>query len=250
MPTYKILPILLVIFFLSLANSITAQKTLYAAAKTGLNVREMPDINSPAIAKIGYGVKLTQINEDDYGIADTEGMRCKWVMITDGTVKGYAAEVYCLPFPPPKENGKDLKGYLTSLAKVQTSWKKDNDSKAEESAGYIEKTIFSNGVVLRQIVGYESYTETVWIPNLSIGSAYVLARLLCNNSKLLDIQDAFPKNSIKQETKTSKEIKIFKMYENFDSPTLVRFDFCEGSCYAIEIHEEEGEVSITFSNWV
>lgn len=238
-----------VVIFLSI-TTVKSQTSFYSAAKAGLNIREKPDVNAAVLTKIPYGEKLTRADETDYGNVDTEGMQARWMMVTNGTVKGYVADVYLLPFQPPSADVKSLRNYLGTLSKIQSSWKKMNESKGEDAGGYVEKIIYANGIVLREFQGYEYFSETIWFPKINMQHAFVMARLLCTYPKLLDVQDKFPTESSKGTTPQNRDIKVFKVYENFNYPSLIRIDICDAGCHSIEIHEEEGEVSICFSSGV
>ena len=68
------LSLLLAVFF-----SVAAQEPLYVAAKSGLSIREKPEIGAKVLDKIPYGTKITLLNdEEEKKSIVTEGMTGYW----------------------------------------------------------------------------------------------------------------------------------------------------------------------------
>lgn len=148
----------LLLFFVVLFSVKTiGQNHFYAAAKSGLNLREKADVNAAVLTKIPYGEKLAKINSDYIGTLATEGMRSEWLYVAYGNYKGYVAEVYTLPFAAP--NHTDIEAYLNSISTPIGTWKIEPEFETETSvndeAVHIYKTIYKNGISFRMNVGHE-----------------------------------------------------------------------------------------------
>lgn len=227
------------------ASPCFAQQTLYAASKSGLNLREQANASSPVIAKIPYGSKVSLIDENYTDELLTEGMKTYWTRIRYEGHTGYAAHVYLLPFMPPssKFNGYDMAAYLESLSKLQGSSRKVI-SYSWEGQPSVSRNLYENGMAQRSYQGYEEVSETAWIPGISLEQGFVLARLLCGLPELLSITDGFPAKPYTAKG-DERSIKIWYLGER---PMMLRYEVCTTACYVLEIRMEEAEVSIMFSS--
>lgn len=241
----KIVPGL--ILFSVLTFNAIAQSTFYVASKSGLNLRQNPDPGSAVITKIPYGSKVTKAAGDPSSFTlETEGMNASWQRVLFEGRPGYVADVYLLPFMPPVNHTcDDPEGYLKTLSKeTGRSVKKATDSYEGEQT--VTRVLFENGMAYRYHSGYEYHAYTIWIPYINMHRGFVLARLLSNMPKLLSTGDAFPVKSVKG----SETVHNITVEYRDHWLTAIRFDWCEGGCYTVEIRDEEGEISITFSGGV
>lgn|GEM_PF-1606916 len=230
-----------------------SQNIIYAASKSGLNMRDNPDPNSAIITKIPYGEKIQWSVIEQRFPFTSEGMNANWLYVTYAGKKGYVADVYTLPILPP--TGKvELKDYANKLGKVTGTWKNADhftDLDSNGSLTQIEKVIYNNGIVYRAMHGYEWSEETIWIPNVSLEQGFVLARLLSNNPMLLNTNDKYPnKKSTSVSDGTTKDIRISYLYDNNTFAEKIQFDLCDGGCQWIEIRYDSGEISISFGSGV
>src|ERR1700754_1673458 len=106
----KDIVLLVALFFYSSAFS---QYTYYAAAKTGLSMREQPNTSSKVLEKIVYGEKLLTLADNDPQVAiSTEGFNGYWWKVTYNGKTGYVVNSYVLPMAPPKSTTKTLQDYF------------------------------------------------------------------------------------------------------------------------------------------
>lgn len=240
----KIAPGLILFSALTL-NSI-AQSTCYVASKSGLNLRQSPDAGSAVITKLPYGTKVTKAADPSSSGLETEGMNASWQRVLFDGRPGYVADVYLLPFMPPvNHNCNDLEAYLKSLSK-ETGRSVKKSAEAYEGEQTVTRIVFENGMAYRHQSGYEYSATTIWIPYIDMYRGFVLARLLSDMPKLLSTGDPYPTKSVKGY-ETVHDITVIY---NDRWLQAIRFDWCEGGCYTVEVRDEEGEISITFSGGV
>ena len=222
-----------------------AQSVFYAASKSGLNLREQPNAGATVLTKIPYGAKVTKATQGNDGQIETEGMNAGWQRILYEGRPGYVADVYLLPFPPPQGTSDDLDGYLNSISKSVGTAKKSITYSTEETLS-TTRTLYENGMAIRHFSGYEYSSETLWVPGINMHQGFVLARLLSSFKALLSTADAFPSKSV-DGGDNGRSILV-----QYTSHWLsaIRYEWCEGACYTIELRDEEGEISITFSGGV
>lgn len=175
-------------------------------------------------------------------------MHTRWTQIVYGKYTGYAAAAFLLPFIPPRFPAGDPADYVRSLGKVVGTYTTRLPS-ADDFIPTIEKTWYDNGISLRYLTGYESYSETIWLP-VEFEKAFVLARLLSRNSELLSPLDPMPMHSASPTPKDGRSIFTFAPDRSMYRPSLIRFEWCDGGCQSVEIRDEDGETSITFAGWI
>ena len=233
------------IMLLAAVSSALAQETLYAASKSGLNFREQANASAPVITKIPYGAKVSLVNENYTDELVTEGMKTHWTRISYEGRTGYAADVYLLPFMPPssKFSSADMGNYLASLSKLQGSSRKVL-SFSQEGEPTVNRQLYENGMAQRSFQGYEEWSETIWIPGISLEQGFVLARLLCALPELLSTSDVFPS---KPNTPAGNERRIRIGYLD-ERPVMLRYEVCTEACYVLEMRVEDNEVSILFAS--
>lgn len=242
---------ILLLLSLNMLVSGWSQTIFYAASKSGLNLREKDEAGSTVLTKIPYGEKMTFIGMEYKNEAKSEGMSGNWMYVSYGGKKGYVADMYALPVPPPS-SPNTLKEYADKIGNVLAEWKNDDVTKnnTEESNQQIEKTLYTNGIVVRSVSGYEWGTTTIWIPDMSIQRAFVLARLLSGDINLLSTSDSFPKQNIKGQDDTQRSIQLYSFFGDLSYPKLIRYEICDGGCYWLEISSEDGDISISFGSAV
>lgn len=229
-----------------------AQQTLYAASRSGLNIREKPDPASAVLGKVPYGDKVICTNENYQGSPiQTEGMEAYWLEVSYGNLKGFAANVFLLTLPPPREEETELKTYLDRIGKPVGNWtyKKYKD---ESDARYnLYKTLYDNGIVHSRMEGYESHSESITLPGFNSGSGFVLARLLMKVfPDLIGPKDTYPKSSMKATSEFTRETKIMKIYPEYWENKIIYYELCEAGCVSLEIFTDDMGTTITFSGWV
>ena len=238
----------LILFFSFLVTY--AQGTLYSASKAGLNLREKPDINAPVLTKIPYGEKMDLIRTEKQTNTETEGMKFSWAYVSYLGQKGYVADIYTLSFAPPKH--KDVESYLNSLATQVGKWEEKPefetaDGAIHDNAVQTLKILYNNGVLYRMNQGYEWENVSVWLPGFSMEQAFVLARLLPQFNNVLHTSDSFPKKS--QKISDEKSVTVSHS-ESWPFCQTIRYELTNVSFHTVEIRNEDGEISITYSSGI
>ena len=233
------------VFVFCFTVSAIGQSVFYAASRSGLNLRESPNTAAAVVNKIPYGAKVAKAADTDPGEIVTEGMTGRWLRVTYEGRPGYVADVYLLPFPPPQGSADDLDGYLNSISKPTGTCKKTISYSTDETVT-TSRTLYENGMATRHFTGYENGSETLWVPGITLQQGFVLARLLCSTKGLLSTADVYPGKSV-DGGDNGRSITLQSANHWL---TAIRYDWCDGACYTVEIRDEEGEVSITFSSGV
>src|SRR5262249_53931775 len=77
--------------------------TQYVAAKTGLSIREKPEVNGKVLDKIPYGTKVeVSMDYDQEKTISVEGMKGYWRKVKYNNKTGYIIDSYLFPYAPPK----------------------------------------------------------------------------------------------------------------------------------------------------
>lgn len=206
----KIILSAVVVFYYSVSFS---QYTYYAAAKSGLSMREQPNTGARVLEKITYGEKLTTVAGDaNQPVISTEGFNGFWWKVNYNGKTGYIVSSYVLPLPAPKAGTKTLKDYfgqLSSLTGDPLVIKTIDSSLNEMGESVLTKRFYKNGMENQRREGYEYASELNILPGLGIQDCFLLLRLLGEYPELVGEKDAFPlKNTIIKNAAGNKTIEI------------------------------------------
>lgn len=239
------------IILLAAAAPCFAQQTLYAASKSGLNIREKADPASAVLGKVPYGEKVVCINENYQGSpVQTEGMESYWIEVSYGNVKGFAANVYLFTLPPPREEETDLKAYLDRIGKPVGNWSYKKYQHESDAQFDVYKTLYDNGIVYSRLDGYESGSESITFPRFTSAQGFVLARLIKTLPPIIGPKDNYPKSSSKAVSESTPDIKVFKIYPDYWENKIIYYEKCDGGCASLEIYTDDAGTTITFASWV
>lgn len=232
--------------------------TWYAAAKTGLSIREKPNAKAKVLEKIPYGEKISIA----YGSPDslvnimTEGLDGTWAKTTYKGKTGYVVNSYLFPAPPPKTTVKTLKDYLQQLSPVAgpaLTRKKPEKMGESEYITSLTKQLYKNGAELHTYGAYEYSSDTYFLPDFTIEQGFLLLRLLGEYPDAIGSADAFPQSSAKKKTKHG-DCTITVEKETFGTPVKLtkklRYEWEEGAYYLLELFMLDGQLVVMSSGGV
>lgn len=249
---------LFLVLLLCIVVSAEAQltQTMYVAAKTGLSLREKPDVNAKLIEKIPYGAKVSYVNADDEWIEiSTEGMNGYWRKVKYNNKTGFVVDAYLFSVPPPKlATVKELKQYLTQLSApfgAKLIIKSGSSSEITEGGWELHKQLYKNGAEWHEGFGYEYGSDTYFLPQFSLQQGFLLLRLIPEFSQVFEEKDEFPRES-KKITKGDKEydIKIKKVSEDALWIDEITVSFEDGAYYELKMYQIDFQLVIVYSSGV
>lgn len=213
----KIFAILFIVF----PFTTKAQTVYYAAAKTGLSLREQPNATAKVLEKIAYAEKLvTVVDSVQPKTITTEGFNGTWWKVKYNNKEGYLVSTYLLPVPPPKAGTKKLEDYFAQVSAVNGSpvvLQKTDAALNEMGESTLTKQLYKNGMEWHKSQGYETGSEIFILPDFSIEQCYLLLRLIGQYPDLITDKDAFPvKNTVTKIDNGEKGIDIER--EKYDGP--------------------------------
>ena len=152
--------------FIGLGFSANAQTIYYAAAKTGISLRETPNTNAKLVDKIPYGEKLSSL-PDTFPPKSivTEGFNGTWWKVKYNNKEGYVASNYLLPVPPPKAGIKTLKDYFAQVSSTlgdKLVIKKSDASLNEMGESTLTKQFFKNVESRIAVISLKMLSGDVW----------------------------------------------------------------------------------------
>ena len=187
-----------------------AQYTCYAAARSGLSMREQPNTGAKVLEKITYGEKLVTVAGDaNQPAINTEGFTGFWWKVNYNNKTGYIVSSYVLPVPPPKTGTKTLNDYFAQLSSTLGDpliIRTVDSSLNEMGESVLTKHFYKNGMESHRREGYEYASELSLLPGFGIQECFLLLRLLGQYPELVGDKDTFPsknaavKNAIGEKT--------------------------------------------------
>jgi Bacterial SH3 domain len=248
---------LLLICTAFLSNAQTAFQ--YAAAKTGLSLRESAASNSKVLQKINYGEKV-EIVEDTATPQKiiTEGFEGFWRKIKYKNQVGYVVSSYLFPVQPPKPTVKSVQQYLAQLSTVagaKVVVKKGSMENMGDSYYNLEKQLYKNGAEWHAYNAYEFNSETFYLPEFSIEQAFLLIRIIGVYNIEVGPQDPYPtKNTTTKlefsDRKTTIE-RIIWDTGNIEGPIKkITIETAEGGYTTLEIYLVDGQAVICWGSGV
>lgn len=174
----KIFVTLVITFFYSSSFS---QYTYYAAAKTGLSMREQPNTNAVVLGKTAYGEKPITVADEGAQVAiSTEGFNGFWWKVKYNNKTGYIVNSYVLPMPVPKAGTKTVSDYFAQVSTKAGSplvIKRSDPALNETGEFTLTKQLFKNGMEWHHAQGYEFGSNLYMLPDFTIEQCFLLVRL-------------------------------------------------------------------------
>jgi uncharacterized protein YgiM (DUF1202 family) len=232
------------------------ENTMYVAAKTGLNIREKPDVNAKVLDKIPYAAKivLQEPGEEAKRII-TEGFTGYWQKVTYNNKTGYIIDSYLLPIAPPESGTKTMKDYMAQVSAlfgdklVITKGVMEN---VEEGGSQLTKQLYKNGAEWHEYLGYEYNSMTYFMPGLTMQQAFLLVRLIPEFVEYIGEKDEYITTNKKTKKKERDyEYKVEK--EVFGSTPWVNkitIGFEDGAIYNFEMFQIDDQVMIFYGSGV
>jgi hypothetical protein len=184
--------------FYSPAKDTSASYIYYAAAKTGISMREKPNAAAAVLEKIPYGAQVTTLADTMPPVSIiTEGFNGWWWKVRYNNKIGYVVSSYLLPLAPPKAGIKSIKEYFAQLSSPSGNpvvLKKGNAETIGEG-GSLKKQLYENGMEWHETEGYEEGATIYIIPDLSVEQAFLLLRIVNEFPDLVGEKDPLPSKS-------------------------------------------------------
>ena len=243
-------------FFIALAFSAKAQTVYYAAAKSGISLRETPNTNAKLVDKIPYGGKVSSlIDTFPPSVIITEGFKGTWWKVEYNNKQGYVSSSYLLPVPPPKAGIKTLKDYFAQSSPTlgdKLVIKKSDASLNEMGESTLTKQFFTNGMEWHETQAYESGSELYVLPDFSVEQCFLLLRILNQYPDLIGEKDAFPvKKTSTKNTEGEKIIDIEREDNDSKSPVKkIKITSTKGVVTEFEIFSLDQQAVIFYSSGV
>lgn len=245
--------ILLLLLFFTI--KLTAQeRTMYVVAKTGLNIREKPEVNAKVLDKIPYATKIVwQESGENAKKIITEGLTGYWRKVTYNDKTGYIIDSYLFPAVPPAAGTKTLKDYLAQISVlfgdnlVVTKGAMEN---VEEGGSQLSKQLYKNGAEWHEFQGYEYNSMMYFVPGVTMQQAFLLVRLIPEFAEYISEKDEYITANKKLKKKDRDyEYKVEK--ETFgDTPWInkITIGFEDGAIYKFEMFQTDAQVVIFYGS--
>jgi Bacterial SH3 domain len=252
------------IFFIALlfiSFSTAAQLTggtLYVAAKTGLSIRDKPEVGAKVLDKIPYGTKITVV---EYGAENksiaTEGILGYWQKVIYNNKTGYVIDSYLFPWAPPKLAAvKEMKSYLAQITvpfggKLVT--KSGTMNQIDEGGWEIKKQLYKNGAEWHEHLGYEYHSDVFFLPGFTIQKGFLLLRLIPEFKEVFSEKEEFPLES-KKYTRGEIEYEVIIQKKQFEDsyPWIekIRIEYSDGAYYFLEMYMLDNQLVIFYGSGV
>jgi uncharacterized protein YgiM (DUF1202 family) len=246
-------------FFLS-AQTVSVSyvyKEVYVAAKSGLSIREKPELGAVVLEKIPYGTKtkVAYNNNEEMKTVSTEGMEGNWVKTTYKGKTGYILDTYTLPVPPPGAAVKTMKEYLAQLSAVAgpaLTVKNGTTQEITENGYVLKKQLYKNGAEYHDIQWYEANEDVYFLPELTLQQGFVLVRLIAEFKTVFSATDVFPiENKTRKPKPEEDDYKItVTKPEGTKMVSEITVEFSEGAFYTFHMFEMAGQLVISFGGGV
>jgi uncharacterized protein YgiM (DUF1202 family) len=228
------------------------ENTRYVAIKTGLNMRDKPDVGAKVIEKIPYATKIALLDNNEAMLTiKTEGLLGYWRKVSYNNKTGYVVDSYLFPLAPPKAAVKTMKDYLAQLSAPFGS-KLVVKGGNEEIGWQLHKQLFRNGGEWHDFQGYEYGSDTYFLPDFTIQQTFLLLRMIPEFAEVIGAKDEFPR-----ESKTLKKgdidyvIKVeSELYTEEPWIKRIAIEFEQGAVYSFEMHEVDNHVVIFYGSGV
>lgn len=234
------------------ATQLNAQTGIYyAAAKSGLSIRDKADVNGKVIDKIPYGTKITVLPDDgDPKSINTEGLSGFWRKVKYNNKTGYIVDSYLFSWPPPKATVKDMKGYMAQLTLpfgAKLSVKSGTMNNIEEGGWEIVKQLYKNGAEWHQFLGYEYGSNTWFLPGFDMEQGFLLLRLIPEFKDVFGEKDVFPtQDKTIKKGEIEYSIKVVKEDLGGLSPFIkkISIEWADGAVYLFEMYQIDTQLVV------
>ncbi len=248
---------LLLFLILAFGLNLSAQQTVqYVAIKTGLNIREKPDLSAKVLDKIPYAtrVELLESTEETKPI-QTEGLNGVWRKVKYNEKTGYIVDSYLFSWPPPKAGTKTIKEYIAAVSSAhgEPLVISSNAAGDTEEAGYkITKQLYKNGSETHEYSAYEYGSMTYFIPEFTMQQAFLLLRLIPEFADYVSEKDEFiTKNKTVKKGEREYRYTVEKeVFGNTQWIKRIKIGFEEGAIYDFELFQIDNQVVIFYGSGV
>jgi uncharacterized protein YgiM (DUF1202 family) len=254
------LPLFIFTSFFSSAQTESVKdvyKEVYVAAKSGLSIRQKPELGSAVLEKIPYGTKTKVIYNynEEVKTVSTEGMEGTWIKTTYKGKTGYVVDTYTLPVPMPGAAVKTMKEYLAQISTVASpalTLKNGTTQEITESGYVLKKQLYKNGAEHHAVQWYEANEDVYFLPELTLQQGFVLVRLIPEFKTVFAANDVFPtENKIKKPKPEEADYKItVKKIEGIKMVSDIIVEFSDGAFYTFHMFEMAGQLVISFGGGV
>jgi hypothetical protein len=232
--------------------------TMYVAAKTGLSIREKPEVGAKVLDKIPYGIKITllEYGEERKGIT-TEGMLGYWQKVKYNNKIGFIIDTYLLPWAPPKlTTVKEMKNYLAQVSVpfgAKLTIKSGTMNNIEEGGWQTSKQLYKNGAEWHGHLGYEYGSDIYFLPGFSIQQGFLLLRLIPAFKEVIGEKDEFPKESkivTKGEIEYAVSVEKRTFGEEYTWVDKIKIEYTDGATYIFELYMLDNQLVIFMASGV
>jgi hypothetical protein len=243
--------------------SLLYSQTMYVAAKSGLSIREKPELGAKVLDKIPYGTKVVPKYIDEGVEAKeviVEGMNGYWKKVTYNNKTGYIIENYLFPWPPPKLNtAKEIKDYLKQVTTPLGPTLKVNSgsmNNISEGGWALDKQFYKNGAEHHVSSGYEYGGDIYILPGFNMTQGFLLARLIPEFSEVFGEKDEFPiENKKFKRGEREINLKVSKAnlgeeYKGYPFIEKISIEYEDGGYYDFEMFMLDNQLVISFSSGV
>jgi hypothetical protein len=255
MRKFFLLPLLIITL------GVAAQQSgiMYAAAKSGLSIREKPDAAAKVLDKIPYGTKITLVQDTvELKSLTTEGILGYWQKVKYNNKTGFILDSYLFPWPPPKlATVKEMKNYFAQVtvpfgAKLVV--KKGNMNNIEDNGSEITKQLYKNGAEWHHYSGYESGSDAYFLPEFTMEQGFLLLRMIPEFKDVFGDKDEFPtenktfkKGDVEYTITVNKQVWEGQVVPYIDR---IHIEFSPDASYEFDMYMVDGELVITFGGGV
>lgn len=181
------------------------QSTWYAAARSGLKLREKPDPNAAVVLTIPYGEPVWAGYDETiagYSLTyTTEGFSGSWWSGEYKGQKGFVFSEFLFPFPPPRAEHKTLSDYIRSFDFIPQYGVYPAAGNGDGSAHVtVYRYVAKNGIGHTVQHAHEYESDIYQMPGFTFERAYHLVRLLPEFAPVLKNHPNFPAADWKEET--------------------------------------------------
>ncbi len=234
-----------------------SQYTYYAAARSGLSMREQPGTAATVLEKIPYGEKLVTVTGDaNQPAISTEGFSGFWWKVNYNGKTGYIVSSYVLPLPAPRAGTKTLADYFAQVSAKNGNpleIKKSDLALNEMGESTLTKQLYKNGMEWHKSQGYEFGSDVYFLPDFTIEQCFLLLRLVGQYPDLVAEKDAFPlKNVVIKKDTGDKTIEVEReRYGGGTGPVKrLKITHAQGALTEFEIYMLDTQAVISWSSGV
>jgi uncharacterized protein YgiM (DUF1202 family) len=244
----------IVLLLLITTTSFSQTQTLYVAAKSGLSMRDKPDVKAAVLIKIPYGEKLAVTHPEERVIVSTEGINGVWVKTTYGGKTGYVVNSYLLPAEPPKAAVKTMAEYFQQVSVpvgIPLIVKTADTESFEGSGSTIKKVLYKNGAEVHEEQFYEANNNNYFLPGFTIQQGFILVRLIPEFKNVFNDKDEFP-TAGKTFKKDNREytVKVEKAADDANWIEKISVEYEDGAIYHFSMFVAGGQLMIVFGGGV